>query len=380
MVLNGIDCIHKYSTLFAKKRLGLITSVSGVDCCLNSSINIIHKEFRLSALYSPEHGVRGDIEAGRIVDAYRDPYTNVPVYSLYRKDSKHFTEEMLRDVDAVIYDIQDIGARYYTFISTLLYALEDCGRYGKELIVLDRYNPLGNKVEGNLLDGAYESFVGSYKLCIRHGLTVGEFAAMVNKERRIGCNLTVIPCENWSRDMMFPDMGNVWIMPSPGIPRFDTALLYAGTCLFEGTNVSEGRGTAAPFEMIGAPYINAPDLAALMNARRLPGVLFSPIYFNPNDSKYEGKQCGGIHAHITDYHAFEAVRTGIELLFSIKENYPEEFEFLPPFKEGGRRSIELLFGGSQITNPDYSKEDILSQCNQDSAVFTEYKKSFHIYN
>lgn len=379
MVLNGIDCIDKYSVVFEKKSMGLITSVSGVDCNLNSSINVIDKKYHLSALYSPEHGVRGDIDAGGYVDTYRDPGTNIPVYSLYREDSKHLTEEMLRGIDAVIYDIQDIGVRYYTFISTLLYALEDCAKYGKELIVLDRYNPLGDKVEGNLLDEKYKSFIGAYPLCMRHGLTVGEFAKMANAERKIGCNLTVIPCENWDRNELFPRIGNIWIMPSLAIPRFDTALLYAGICLFEGTNVSEGRGTAAPFEIIGAPYVNAQELTEKMNEKRLPGVCFSPVYFKPTSSKYEGEQCGGIHAHVMDYHAFESVRTGIELLYTIRECYPESFEFLPPYNVGGRRSIELLFGGSQIMNAECSKEDILRKCEQDSLAFAEYKKSFHIY-
>jgi len=379
MVLNGIDCIDKYPDVLGKKRLGLITSVSGVDCHLNSSINIIDKKYCLSALYSPEHGVRGDIEAGGYVDTYRDPGTNIPVYSLYRKDSKHFTEEMLQEVDAVLYDIQDIGVRYYTFISTLLYALQDCAKYGKELIVLDRFNPLGDQVEGNLLEEDYKSFIGAYPMCIRHGLTVGEIAEMANTEGQIGCNLTVIPCENWKRNELFPQSGNIWVMPSPGIPRFDTALLYAGTCLFEGTNVSEGRGTAAPFEIIGAPYINAAEFTNQMNEKQLPGIRFSPVYFKPTSSKYMGKQCGGVHAHITDYHAFESVKTGIELLFTIKECYPESFEFLPPYREGGRRSIELLFGGSKITDSGCSKEDIIRQCEVDSAAFAEYKKSFHIY-
>lgn len=379
MFLNGIDCMDNYPAVFGKKRLGLLTSISGVNKNLQSSIQVIAKKYNLTALFSPEHGVRGDLDAGELVDTYRDPETNVLVYSMYRKDSKRLTEDMLHGIDALVYDIQDIGVRYYTFISALLYVMEDCAKFGKEVIVLDRYNPLGDRVEGNLLDEKYKSYIGAYPLCMRHGLTVGEFAKMANAERKIGCDLTVIPCENWDRKELFPVTGHIWIMQSLAMPRFDTALFYAGTCLFEGTNVSEGRGTAAPFEMIGAPYINAQELTDRMNEKQLPGVCFTPVYFKPTASKYIGELCKGTHAHITDYHAFESVRTGIELLYTVKEYYPESFAFLPPFREGGRRSIELLFGNSTIIDENYSKEDILWRCERDSAAFAEYKKSFHIY-
>lgn len=379
MVLNGIDRIESYSSLLKGKQLGLITSVSGTTVDLRSTIQVLAESAHLTALFSPEHGVRGNMAAGEMVETYQDPYTNVPVYSLYRKDSRRFTPEMLENVDAVVYDIMDVGTRYYTFISTLLYAMEDCARYGKELIVLDRFNPLGDTVEGNILDEQYKSFVGAYPLCNRYGLTVGEFAQMANQEKQIGCNLTVIPCENWKRNQLFPDTGNLWVMPSLGIPRFETALIYPGTCLFEGTNLSEGRGTACPFEVIGAPYIDAQRLTDAMREKRLPGVQFSPVYFRPTTSKHNGVQCGGVHIHITDYKNYPSMRVGIELLYAIREMYPSEFEFLPPHREGSKRFIQLLAGGNLLDEGSLDKDDVLRRYERDSQQFATHKKKYHLY-
>lgn len=378
MVKNGIDCIDQYDSLFQKKRLGLITSVSGVNAHLESSVEILHKRYGLSALYGPEHGVRGNVGAGDVVESDKDPYTGIPVHSLYRKDSKRLTEQMLSGVDAVIYDIQDLGIRYYTFISTMMYALEDCAAHGKELIILDRYNPLGSAVEGNCLKDGFESFVGVYPLCMRYGMTVGELAVMVNREKNLGCRLTVIPCKGWSREMLFPQTGRVWVMPSLAMPRFETALLYGGTCLFEGTNVSEGRGTAAPFEIIGAPFLDGVRLAGRMRDRLLPGVLCSPVYFKPSCSKYEGEECQGVHIHITDSKAFKACKTGLILLDEIKEMSGGEFRFLPPYKEGGRPMIDLLFGSDRLSR-SWGTEELLEEMDCDAKVFSERRKEFLLY-
>lgn len=379
MVRNGIDRIKEYRSVLADKRLGLITSVSGVDCNLRSTIDILAEEYKLAVLFSPEHGVRGDVDAGGEVETYTDPYTGIPVYSLYRKDSKRLTEEMLDKVDAVVYDIQDIGARYYTFISTMYYAMQECDRYGKEFILLDRLNPLGDKVEGNLIEKRLESFIGAYPLCMRYGLTVGELAKMIYAEQNYKFPLTIIPIEGWDRNSLFSETGNIFVMPSLGIPRFDTALLYPGTCLFEGTNLSEGRGTSAPFEIIGAPYVDAYKFAAYMNNKKLPGVLFTPTYFIPNCSKYEKKNCQGVHIHVTDAHALNAAELGLILLCSFRECYPKDFDFLPPYKESGRKSIELLFGNSRILNSEVSLENLLEEYHKDSREFYERKKKFHLY-
>lgn len=380
MVLNGIDCIEQYEDVFKGKRIGLITSPSGMSAKYDSTINILHSKFKLAALFSPEHGVRGNIAAGGLVDTYIDPYTNVPVYSLYRKDSKRLTDEMLDCVDLVVYDIQDVGTRYFTFIYSMLYALEDCAKHGKEFVVLDRANPLdGVTVEGNILKDGFRSFVGAYPLCMRYGLTIGEFAKMVNAQENLHANLTVIPCKGWNRNWIFPDYNNLWVPPTMGIARFETALLYPGTCLFESTNISEGRGTTAPFEIIGAPFIDAQLLADAMNAKKLDGVMFRPVYFLPTTSKFSGEQCEGVQIHVTDVRKVKAVNVGIELLYEVRKRYSEKFEFLPPYQGSTRCFAELLSGDNQLNNPNVTKDEILYQYEQDSKTFAQMKQEFHLY-
>lgn len=380
MVYNGIDCIDNYEDWFKNRRIGLITSPSGVNRKLESSISILHRKFGLSALYSPEHGVRGDAEAGAIVDTYTDPYIHVPVYSLYRKDSKRFTAEMLEGVDTVVFDTQDVGTRYYTFIYTMLYAMEDCAKYGKEFIVLDRVNPLGGTVvEGNVLQDGYRSFVGGYSLCMRYGLTIGEFAMMANAEAGGLCDLKIVRCEGWKRDMLFEETGLLWVMPSMGITSPVTALLYPGMCLFEGTNLSEGRGTTRPFEIFGAPFIDAQSLADTMNAKNMPGIIFRPVHFKPYVSKFAGELCHGLQVHVTDPKQVRAVEVGIHLLYELHRSYPEKLEFLPPFKEGGRPFIDLLAGNDKLRGFPLRQEELLEGYVQEAAAFVRRKEQYHLY-
>ncbi len=379
MIRNGIDNIAAYDSLFMNKRIGLITSPTGLTHDLTSTIQILHERYGLAALFSPEHGVRGDQAAGALVDTYTDPATGVPVYSLYRKDSKRLTPDMLDEVDLVVYDIQDVGVRYYTFIYTMLYALEDCAKVGKPFVVLDRINPLdGVTVEGNLLKPGYESFVGGYPLCVRYGLTAGEVAVMANDEMGWQADLHVVRCEGWERGMLFPDTDRLWVPPSLGIPRFETALLYPGTCLFEGTNLSEGRGTALPFETIGAPFVDAQALADEMNAKQLPGVRFRPVYFKPTASKHQGELCGGVQLHVTDAHVFQPVETGVMLLFAVKAMF-HSFAFLPPIKEGSRPFIDLLGGDNVYRGESVDVPALLAQFREESAAFAERKRQYHLY-
>ncbi|WP_019003856.1 exo-beta-N-acetylmuramidase NamZ family protein [Cohnella laeviribosi] len=380
MVRNGIDRIGKYAHLFKGKRVGLITAPTGLNADFVSTIQILHENFNLTALFSPEHGVRGDIEAGGEVGTYTDPITGVPVYSLYRKDSKRMTRDMLDAVDVVVYDIQDVGVRYYTFIYTMLYALEDCAKAGKAFVVLDRIDPLdGLTVEGNILKPGYLSFVGNYPLTVRYGLTAGEVALMANEQMNWNGKLHVVPCEGWERRMLFPETGRIWVHPSMGIPRFETALLYAGTCLFEGTNLSEGRGTTFPFEMIGAPFIEPQRLADEMNGRKLPGVRFRPVYFKPTASKFRGELCGGVQLYVTDARAVRPLETGITLLYTIKRHY-EPFAFLPPVKEGSRPFIDLLCGDSLYRDDSVGMEALLEQFREESRQFARIKRQYHLYD
>lgn len=380
MVLNGIDRIDSYTDIFRGKRIGLICSPSGVNAEFDSAIDILHSRFRLSALYSPEHGVRGDMGAGDVVDTYTDPKINVPVYSLYRSDSKRLTDEMLHNIDLVAYDIQDVGARYYTFIYTMLYAMQECAKRGIEFVVFDRLDPLGGNVaEGNVIKENYQSFIGGYPLCMRYALTIGEFARMANQELSLGCRLHVIRCSGWKREMLFSDTGRIWVMPSPGLPRFEAALLYPGTCFFEGTNISEGRGTSTPFEVFGAPFIDGDALAHRLNALDLPGVRFRPVFFIPSASKFKGEQCGGVQIHVTEPHAVRAVEIGLNLIFTIQETAGEQFRFLPAESDGGRPVIDLLTGGSALREGTARVSDLIGQYRTESAGFCERKKEFHLY-
>lgn len=381
MIQCGIDRIREYDRVFRGKRLGLITSASGVDRSLTSTVDRLTESYDLAALFSPEHGLRGNVEAGGNVDTYRDPDTGVMVYSLYGQAGRKLSPERLREVDAVVYDIQDLGVRYYTFISTMYYAMQSCSEAGKELIILDRPDPLGGlAVEGNVVEPGYESFVGVYSLCMRYGLTVGELAAMMHKEGNYTCPLTIIPVSGWKRSMLYPETDLVWMMPSPNIPKFESALVYSGTCLFEGTNLSEGRGTTAPFEIIGAPFVDGRVLAKAMNGKKLPGVLFSPAYFTPTASKHQGIACQGVHIHVTDPRAFLAADTGVELLFEIKNRWPEEFQFLPTTPEWGRPFSQVLFGGPEIMEAGMTAEKIRERFSQDSQVFAKRKEAYHLYD
>ncbi|QCT00950.1 hypothetical protein E6C60_0224 [Paenibacillus algicola] len=380
MVLNGIDSIHKYRHWFEGKRIGLITAPTGLDKHFRSTITIFHENFNLTAMFSPEHGVRGDLDAGAIVETYRDPYTDVPVYSLYRKDSKRLTKDMLDEIDILVYDIQDVGVRYYTFIYTMLYALEDCAAAGVEMVVLDRVNPLnGIHVEGNILKPGFTSFVGNYELAVRYALTAGELAVMANDQMNWKASLRVVRLEGWERRMSFPDTGLIWVHPSLGMPRYETALLYSGTCLFEGTNCSEGRGTTFPFEMIGAPFIQAQQLADEMNAKRIPGVYFRPVHFKPTSSKHAGKLCGGVQIYITDRHEVKPIEVGVTLLLTIRDLY-ESFAFLPPVKEGSRPFIDLLGGSSVYRTEHIQAKQLLQQFAEESRQFAAMKQPYHLYD
>ena len=380
MLRNGIDLIERYDKVFTGKRLGLITSVTGLNANFESTIDILHRRYRLSALFSPEHGVRGNIPPGDLVETYVDPATGVTAYSLYRQDSKRMTPEMLDAVDAVVYDIQDVGARYYTFLYTMLYALEDCAAAGKEFIVLDRAAPLGDRVEGNVLQPGFESFVGGFPLAMRYGLTAGEFAQMANDRLKLHAKLTVIPVEEWRRDMLYPETGRCWVPPSMGIPKFETALLYPGLCLFEGTNLSEGRGTTGPFELIGAPFLNAQELARAMREKRLSGAAFTPAYFTPTASKFQGEACEGVEIHVTDPHEISPVEVGLTLLFEIFERYGDSAHFLPAVREGGRQFIELLCGSDILTRRRTSLSAILEQFREESRAFALEKRKYQLYS
>ncbi|MBU3190224.1 DUF1343 domain-containing protein [Clostridium bowmanii] len=379
VVNNGIDNLEEYSEIFSGKRLGLITGPTGVNKKLVSTIDILHKNYNLVALFSPEHGVRGDIQAGEKVEDYLDPVSKIPVYSLYG-DKKKITSEMLSKIDLLVFDIQDVGARFYTYLYTLTYAMEACNENSKPIVVLDRINPLGGKiVQGNILEKGFESFVGKYPIPTRYGLTIGEFALYINSKFKINADLTVVPCTGWNRDLYYDDTDLVWVQPSPNIPTIDTAFIYSGTCIFEGTNLSEGRGTTKPFEIIGAPWLDNIKLISIMNTKNYSSVMFRKVYFTPTFSKHANVLCSGIQIHVTHRDEFNPFVLALDILLEIKNMHSSEFEFIPPFAVGAQPFINLITGTDKVESNIGCLNELLKKMNANLEEYLEEKKSYELY-
>lgn len=339
----------------------------------------------LVALFGPQHGARGEKQDNMIEsEFYLDPETGLPVHSLY-SEARRPTGEMMADIDVLLYDLQDVGTRVYTFIWTLAYCMDACKQYGKKLVVLDRPNPInGMQVEGGLLKPAYSSFIGLYPIPMRHGMTVGELARYFNAEFNIGCDLDVIPMEGWHRRDWFDQTGLFWVPPSPNIPTMDSTIVYPGMVLVEGTMLSEGRGTTRPFELIGAPFIRAREYAGHLNALGLPGVVFRESHFQPTFQKWSGNICAGIQVHVTDRNFFEPYLTGIMTISTALHLYPGRFEWRqPPYEyEYEKLPIEILCGGREI--PDLmergaSRDEIRGSWQDDAALFLKKRKPYLIY-
>ena len=345
-------------------RVGLITNPTAITPALRPTYDILKEKFTLAAMFSPEHGVRGDAQAGAEITEYVDRVTGITVYSTYGK-GKSAAFEAMRTLDCVYFDIADIGSRYYTYQYTMTEAMEVCAAANIPFVVLDRPPVIGCQAEGNILDVQFSSFVGKYATAARTGLTIGEFAKFINASENLGCDLTVIPCENVRRSMYFEEMGLPFVMPSPNIPTVDTALVYVGTCLFEGTNVSEGRGTTKPFELFGAPWMRCRDVIAAIG--RQDGCLLRETYFTPQFSKHAGELCAGIQLHVTDRAAFRPFDVGVRLLHTIRTLHPE-FET--------RSFLKNLFGSDAICADDFDCERYLAGLD---APLEQYKRAIAPY-
>ncbi|HWO75723.1 MAG TPA: DUF1343 domain-containing protein [Bacillus sp. (in: firmicutes)] len=369
--------------LIEGKRVGLITNPTGVDQQLNSIVDLLYNDpdVELTALYGPEHGVRGNAQAGEYVEFYIDETTGLPVYSLYGKTRKP-TPDMLENVDVLLFDIQDVGTRFYTYIYTMAYAMEAAAENGKEFIVLDRPNPLGGqKVEGPVLDPAYASFVGNYPIPLRHGMTVGELAQLFNEEFDIGADLTVVKMEGWNRNMYYDDTPLEFVLPSPNMPTLDTALVYPGAALIEGTNVSEGRGTTKPFELIGAPFVNSTELAAALNELELPGVIFRAASFTPTISKHSGVLSHGVQIHVINKHAYKPIETGLHIVKTLHDLYPDDFQFRAE-NSAGISFFDNLIGNGWIRDAIENGVSVKEMENQWKAELNEFmqvRKKYLLY-
>ncbi|OGL41833.1 MAG: hypothetical protein A3C43_10125 [Candidatus Schekmanbacteria bacterium RIFCSPHIGHO2_02_FULL_38_11] len=338
---------------FKGKRVGLIVNQASIIHDYTNTVELFSssKVVKLAAVFGPQHGIHGNTQDNMITwQGFTHSKLKIPVYSLYG-ETRIPTKEMLSDLDVLIFDLQDVGTRIYTFIYTMANAMKACVEYGKKFVVLDRPNPInGVSVEGDILEEKFSSFVGMYPIPVRHGMTVGELAKFFNKEFKIGADLEVIKMRGWKRNMWFDNTSLPWILPSPNMPFIDTASAFPGTVFFEGTNISEGRGTTRPFEIIGAPFIDPDKLISALVKEKLPGVLFTPYCFEPTFNKWKGEICGGIYIHVTDRNKFKPVITGISIIKAIYKLYPELFKWKkPPYEyEYEKLPFDVIAGTDKL--------------------------------
>jgi len=370
------------------KRLGLLANPASVDSNLTHSRTIIDAHFpgQLKALFSPQHGFFAEKQDNMIAsENVTDPELNIPVFSLYG-ETRTPSDTMLDHIDTLIVDLQDVGTRVYTFIYTMALSMLAAGENNKEVVVLDRPNPLGgNAIEGNCLSEEYKSFVGMYPIPMRHGLTIGELALLFNGFFGIGCQLSVVAMEGWTRDMFFQDTGLPWIPPSPNLPTPTSALVYPGQVLWEGTNVSEGRGTTQPFEVFGAPFFHTARLKNRLIHRALSGVHLRPLAFEPTSNKWMGELCRGFQIHVLNPHLLTPYFTTLSFLQSVFDCHSEEFQWKsPPYEyEYDKLPFDLITGDPAIRKAIAAHEpleDVAQEWQQDLAGFDQVRKGFLLYS
>lgn len=381
---TGLDVFLKdYRGQLDHQRIGLVTNPTGVTHDLSSNIDALRAVgVNLVALFGPEHGLAASAADGAHVASGRDARTGLPVHSLYGA-TRQPTKEMLEQIDVLLYDLQDVGVRFYTYTATLGLALEACAKHHVKVIVLDRPNPVtGNIIEGAVLAPTVQSFIGHGPLPIRYGMTLGELARFYNTELNLNAELQVIKMRGWQRSMWYDQTGLIWVTPSPGIPQFATTIPYPGMCFVEGTNLSEGRGTGWPFEVVGAPWLDGFALAGKLNALKLDGVIFRPTAFVPSSSKHAGVECFGVQLHITDREAFRAIPTGLHSIAACRALAPERFEFLKTSWEGRPPHFDLLTGDARVRGGlllNKSIESLTQAWENDLAQFNAKRKKYLLY-
>ena len=372
--------------LLRGRTIGLVCNPASVDATFRHVIDRAESSgIRIGAIFGPQHGFRSDVQENMIESPHgEDARRRVPIYSLY-SETREPTAEMLAGLDALVIDLQDVGTRIYTYIYTMAHCLVAGARHGVPVVVCDRPNPIGGvAVEGPMLERGFESFVGEYPIPMRHGMTIGELARLFNEEFGIGAKLEVIQMQGWSRTHYFDETGLPWVLPSPNIPTLDSAIVYPGTVLFEGTNVSEGRGTTKPFELVGAPWVNAEPFAAELNALALPGVHFRPALFEPTFHKHAHVQCGGCQIHVTDRTTFQAVLTGVALAEAFHRAGPSAFLWRePPYEyEHTIPPIDILYGSASLRADvlqGRAATDIAGSWQRDLDAFLSVRARYLLY-
>ena len=367
-------------------RVGVVCNHASIDGRFRHIVDRLsgQGDVRLAAIFGPQHGFRSDVQENMIETPHADdPGRRVPIYSLY-SETREPTAKMLDGLDALVIDLQDVGTRIYTYIYTMANCLRACARHGIAAIVCDRPNPIGGEVEGAALVAGWESFVGQFPMPMRHGMTIGELARLFNEHFGIGAPLEVVPMAGWQRGMFADQTGLPWVMPSPNIPTLDTAVVYPGTVLFEGILISEGRGTTRPFELIGAPWIDAERFAPAINALGLPGVHFRPAVFEPTFHKHATQSCGGCQIHVTDRQAFRPVLTGVALIEQFRRAAPDRFAWRePPYEyEHEKLPFDILAGSDVLRRQIESgvpAADIAASWQADEAAFTALRHTYLLY-
>ncbi len=387
MVKTGVDVIISQSLLPLKhKRTALLANQASLTGNLvHTAEALISTGLELAALFGPQHGYQEDTQANMIEwEGYHHPLYGIPVYSLYGHTRKP-EKGVLRNIDTLIIDLQDTGSRPYTYLWTAMLAMEACAQTEREIVVLDRPNPLGGQhVEGPVLHEDYKSLVGLFPLPMRHGLTMGEALNLINQSRPVGCELNIITMEGWTRDMHYRHTGLAWVMPSPNMPTTDTAWVYPGSVMLEGTNISEGRGTTRPFEIVGAPWIESEKFAGRLNRAGLKGVYFRPIQFRPTWDKYRGEICGGAQIHVTDRNSFLPVRCGAVIIKTAAETYPRLFHWKsPPYEyEYHLPPIDIITGSRDFRNTvesGGSLTELMKQWDREASHFIREREGFLLY-
>jgi len=369
------------------KRVGVVCNPASIDGVFRHVVDRVLEagDVVLAAIFGPQHGVRADVQDNMVESAHaRDTRRRVPVYSLY-SETREPTEDMLNGLDALVVDLQDVGTRVYTFAHTMANCLRAARRHRLPVYVCDRPNPIGGEaVEGPVLDPAYASFVGQFPIPLRHGLTMGELARLVNDRFGIGAPLEVVPLEGWRRGMYWDETGLPWVLPSPNVPTLDTAIVYPGIVLVEGTTCSEGRGTTRPFEIVGAPWIDGEALCEALTAYGLPGTFFRPVAFEPTFQKHAGRTCGGCQVHVTDRRTFQPVLTAVTLLAELHRLAPSDFAWRqPPYEyETDKMPIDILYGSPELRESiDRGRptEDLAASWQDGLAKFADLRQRVLMY-
>lgn len=385
MIQTGLDVlVNQRMGLVRGRRVGLVTNAAAVTRRFDHTLGVLLKTgTEVRALFAPEHGLDAAGADASPIDDGVERHTRLPIYSLYGKH-KGPTPDMLSDIDVILFDMQDVGVRFYTFTTTLFHVLNAAATNRRAVIVLDRPNPLnGVMVEGPLVDKGLESFISRLPVPIRHGLTVGELARYLVDLFHLDLELTVIEMQGWKRAMWFDETELPWVPISPGMPHLSTATVYPGTCLIEGTNLSEGRGTPLPFEILGAPWVDSYRLAQSLNENNLPGVRFRPHAFSPCDSKHAGSKCGGIQVHVTERNSYKPVETGVHLLAACLSHNPERFEFLSTSWEGTPPHLDLLMGTEKVRQgllAGVPVRDICAEWDSTEFAYVQKVRPFLLYS